>query len=145
MPSARNLAHFPEIVGSWTRDKNPLSSLCQTSMISYCIPNLILITTDESSYHLSSKPVFTANGGHSRKPQLDIQNSTDGGEHSANRDSPTPATASVGKGHGTKGWKASQSRNTRMFVLTQFLQECLYWRKSPPFDIAVIGFVNLYI
>ena len=67
-------------------------------MISYYIPNLILITADESSYHLSSKPVFTANGGHSRKPQLDIQNSTDGGEHGANRDIRITATASVAKG-----------------------------------------------
>ena len=45
MPTTRNVARFPELMGSRTLEKNLLTPLYQTSIIPYYILNVTLIPT----------------------------------------------------------------------------------------------------
>ena len=56
MPSTRNIARFPELMGSHTLEKNLLTPLYQTSIIPYYILNVTLIPTDKFSHN----PFFKA-------------------------------------------------------------------------------------
>jgi hypothetical protein len=69
---------------SWTLEKNLLPPLCWGSIILYYTLNLILLPIGKSNcYSSSKKPLFTENGDHHRKPQLNTrQRSTYRGEPS---------------------------------------------------------------
>lgn len=72
IPSTGKPVSFPELVRSWSREKNLPLSFCLVSTILSYILIFFLRSTDKCSYHpLSKKLLFIADGEHHTKAQMD--------------------------------------------------------------------------